>query len=460
MKWLPTTDVAQLRASLWRIVYSKWFGAAMVLCLVVSIILWSVARERLPRTIRIATGAQNGQYYLYGQIFARSMRKRTEREVEPLVTDGSVDNGKRLAEGTADLAIVQHGAVPMVGLTVIAPLYEEIVHVVVRQGRGIRSIHDLSGKTVVLGPKGSGMRASALDVLDHYGVKPESLGDKTASYFAELADDETLDAAIVTTGYVNADLQRLLAEGAFELLAIDDAEAISTRHAHFTRAKIPRGLYREGPAVPDRPTKTVATTAILVAGSEVPAPLVEEAVAVLYEEYPHWEEGNSRRQLSQLMTAGEAAQWVKLPLHQVSQAYFEPYKGLVLLKDFMESLVATKDLLFTLGAGVYILWLWRRKVVQRRTKAELAVSRRRLNALLDETIGIENKQMLTDDPKELREYLDEVTRIKLRALDELTDEDLRGDQMFSIFLTQCSNLSRKLQLTISLPVDSQGSSRK
>jgi hypothetical protein len=38
-------------------------------------------------------------------------------------------------------------------------------------------------------------------------------------------------------------------------------------------------------------------------------------------------------------------------------------------------------------------------------------------------------------------------------LDELTNEDLRADRMFTIFLTQCSNLSRKLQLKISLPLD-------
>jgi hypothetical protein len=155
------------------------------------------------------------------------------------------------------------------------------------------------------------------------------------------------------------------------------------------------------------------------------------------------------------MTATEAREWGQLPLHPVTQTYFEPYKGLVLLKDFMESLVATKDLLFTLGAGIYVLWLWRRKVIKRRNAAELAVHLRRLNALLDETMRIEREQMNTDDPKKLRGYMDEVTRIKLRALGELTHEDLRGDQMFAIFLTQCSNLSRKIQLKIRLPVDSE-----
>lgn len=460
MRWSPITAVVRLTSPMWRILHGKWFGGAVFICLVVGTVLWFVAQERLPRSIRIATGAKNGQYYLCGEVLASSMKKGTAQRVKLLVTEGSVENQQLLAAGKADLAIIQHGAVPMAGLAVIAPLYEDVVHVVVRKGRGIQSIHDLSGKNVVLGPGGSGMRASALEILDHYGVKPGALGDKTASYFLELVDDETLDAAIVTTGYVNADLKRLLADGTFELLTVDDAEAISIRHAHFAPTTIPRSLYGEGLAVPDRPLKTVATTALLVAGSEVPAPLVQEVVAALYEEYPHREGGDSQRQRSRLMTAADARQWAQLPLHPVTQSYFEPYKGLVLLKDFMESIVATKDLLFTLGAGFYVLWLWRRKFVRRKNEAELAVHRRRLNALLDETIRIESKQMKTDDPKKLREYLDEVTRIKLRALDELTDEDLRGDQMFAIFLTQCSNLSRKLQLKISLPVDPQASSRK
>ena len=43
---------------------------------------------------------------------------------------------------------------------------------------------------------------------------------------------------------------------------------------------------------------------------------------------------------------------------------------------------------------------------------------------------------------------DEVTQIKLRALQELTAEGLRGDRTFSIFLIQCSNLSNNIQLKI------------
>jgi hypothetical protein len=58
---------------------------------------------------------------------------------------------------------------------------------------------------------------------------------------------------------------------------------------------------------------------------------------------------------------------------------------------------------------------------------------------------VERAQMSIEDAAGLRTYLDEVTRIKLRALAELTHEDLRGDRLFSIFLMQCSALSRKIE---------------
>ena len=56
--------------------------------------------------------------------------------------------------------------------------------------------------------------------------------------------------------------------------------------------------------------------------------------------------------------------------------------------------------------------------------------------------------MDTTDPETLERFLDEITKIKLQALEELTHEDLRGDRTFSIFLMQCANLISKIQLKI------------
>lgn len=72
-----------------------------------------------------------------------------------------------------------------------------------------------------------------------------------------------------------------------------------------------------------------------------------------------------------------------------------------------------------------------------------------MNALdrsLNQTVQIERAQIKSDDVEELQGYMAAVTEIKLKALQELTEEELRGDQAFSIFLDQCSNLIGKIQM--------------
>jgi hypothetical protein len=76
------------------------------------------------------------------------------------------------------------------------------------------------------------------------------------------------------------------------------------------------------------------------------------------------------------------------------------------------------------------------------------MQKERLDVLMERTLDIERRQMDATGPQQLQELLDEVTRTKLHALNELTHEDLRADQSFSIFLTQCANLISKIQLKI------------
>ena len=56
--------------------------------------------------------------------------------------------------------------------------------------------------------------------------------------------------------------------------------------------------------------------------------------------------------------------------------------------------------------------------------------------------------METTDIDTLKSYLDRVTEIKLEALTRFTQEELRSDQSFEIFLLQCGNLISKIQMKI------------
>ncbi len=419
----------------------SWSGAtATVLIALVS--GWWLFHEKVPRTIHIASAEAGGLYHHLAGLLGPRLEERLGSRVTVQTTAGSSVNRQRLLRGQAHLAIVQAGAVDLDGLVVVAPLYEDVVHLVARRGSGIDSILDLEGHRVALGRRGSGQRASAEQMLAHYGVSVASL-DGNDAYFSILGDDATYDAAIVTTGLLNPDLERLLRTQAFVLLAIEDGDAFAVRHPLFTPFVLPRGLYAEAPPVPARPTPTVATTAVLVARANVPDALARGALEGLYET-------DLRARVPTLLSSAQAAGWDRLPLHAMARRYFDPYGGLDLIASFTESLAAIKELLFAFGAGIWLLWSRRRHArAEERAKA-LTDMKERLDTLLDRTAEIERMQMSETEPGALRAMLDQVTEIKLEALDELTHEDLRGDRQFLIFLIQCGNLMDKIQAKLAL----------
>ena len=401
------------------------------------IVIWYVTRETLPREIRIATAEKGGLYHRVGARLQKHLAARTGHTVVLVPTKGSRENGELLRQGKVHLAILQAGAVSTQGLAVVAPLYPEPVHLLVRKGRGIVSVKDLKGRHVSLGPHGSGMRESATTVLEHGGIGPQSLQDNTR-YFKELSSRKEMDAAVVTTGMLNHDLHELMRDGEFDLLPLVNARALAIHHPYFTPITIPRGLFRPDPPVPEHPVETVAATAVLAVHEEAPAILVEAALATLYEDYLSVE-GPS------LIPAREAKEWDLLPVHPAARSYYDPYEGIGLLANLLEGLAGIKEVLFALGAGLYLLWLRRRRTQAEQNLRLLQTQREALEKLMDETVRIERAQMDCTDADRLEGYLDEVTLLKLEALGELSHADLRGDRLFLIFLTQCANLIRKIQ---------------
>lgn len=416
----------------------------LLLLIAASLPTWYLTRDVLPHPIRIATAESGGLYYRFGRLLTDEIKKRCGCPVVVLQTRGSVENRELVLGDEAELAVIQAGSGEMEGLEVLAPLYRDVVHIVARRGAGIESIHDLAGRRTALGPIGSGTRLNAQSVLRHYRIGLEGLQEKDR-YFGDLLKDESLEAAIITTGLLNPDLQRLLAGGDFLLLPILDAQALSIRHHHFSPFEIPRGFFSEGAAVPvpEQNVLTVASTSLLASGKGASSRLVEEVLTALYD-------SGLRREIPTLLTQREAADWSDFPLHPAAAAFHRPYGGLGILANFMETLAALKELLFALGAALYLGWRQYQRLKERERQAAMQRDKDHLDAFLEETVRIEKAQMESDDLAELRGYLKQVTHIKLRALKELTDEDLRGDVNFSIFLQQCTDVVIKIQAKLNV----------
>lgn len=140
--------------------------------------------------------------------------------------------------------------------------------------------------------------------------------------------------------------------------------------------------------------------------------------------------------------------WGPVSLHPAAHLFFNPHDEIGRLANIVESLAAIKELLFALVLVTYLLWQRWKRLQQKEHQVRLAAEKERLDRFLEKTFRIEESQMQTTDPAELKEFLDQVTRIKLDALMELTHEELRGDQSFQIFLIQCANLINKIQFKI------------
>ncbi|MCI5165419.1 MAG: hypothetical protein D3903_04855 [Candidatus Electrothrix sp. GM3_4] len=75
------------------------------------------------------------------------------------------------------------------------------------------------------------------------------------------------------------------------------------------------------------------------------------------------------------------------------------------------------------------------------------------DSFLQETIALDRQQMQSESPEELRSIIDQITEVKIKALEDLTNEKLRSDQMFSTLLMQCHNINCKIQNKIALIVN-------
>ena len=417
-----------------------WVTIGVVLLLVSSLAGWFFTRDRLPPTIRIAAGAKGGLYYDLATDIAEILEQRTGVPVEVIETHGSANNCELLDAEQADLAIVQGDTVYDESIVPLTPLFPEIVHVIVRRDSGIRRISDLADHQVALGPEGSGTRLTALKVMRHYDLA-ESDDPSSDDYFTELLNDPSLDAAVVTAGIDNADLKQVLKSREFDLLSLSDAKAVEMKSPFFRYFELPRGLYAEKPAVPSGNVDTLATSAFLAGREDVSKQLVNESMHVVFE-------GNLYLDYPTLFSRTQAVDWMPRRMQPDARRYLVPSDNIGMMANIMESLAATKELLVALSAGIYLIWArWRRLNQQEKLK-RLQTQKDHLDRFLTRTLEVERAQQETTDRAKLNELLEEVTSIKLAALEELTEEELRSDQAFEIFLIQCSNLISTIQLKL------------
>ena len=245
---------------------------------------------------RIGTGGTAGTYYPVGGMIANAVSQPGKIVATAQATNGSVANVNGVAGGAlesgfsqSDVATwaytgtgVYEGKPKVTDLRMIANLYPESIHLVVKKGSGIKSVSDLKGKRVALDEPGSGALVNARIVLAAYGVKesdikpeyikPNQAGDKLK--------DGALDAFFFVGGAPAGAIAELASSGTgIELvpLAGPQADALRKTNPYLAVDTIAAGTYKDVPAV-----QTMAMGAQWVTSAKADTETVYQITKALY----------------------------------------------------------------------------------------------------------------------------------------------------------------------------------
>jgi TRAP transporter TAXI family solute receptor len=212
--------------------------------------------------LSIATGGTGGVYYPYGEGMAKIISKYLLNVVATAeVTQGSIENSKRIGAGKADLAFLMsdigfdafHGKgrfrekVPIRSLAV---LYTNSMHIVTLEGMGMEKVTDLKGKRVSTGAPESGTEVKALRILRAYGLNPDKdlKRDRlSASESAKALKDKKIDAYFWDGGLPTASVVELAKTPGIRIKLIGHEEAVPKMIAKYGnfyfKTTIPKGTY-------------------------------------------------------------------------------------------------------------------------------------------------------------------------------------------------------------------------
>ena len=258
-----------------------------VLVLAACIVAYIVVDPAPPRHVVLATGQENSAYEEFGRKYAASLA-RDGIKVELRRSPGSADNLQRLIDGKADIAFVQSGSTSEAqaegrGLVSLGSLFTEPVWLFLRErdARGrkldVRSLTQLRGLRINLGPEGTGVPKLFRQVLAVNGLEPGQLTisalENTPATMELLAG--RIDGLVFSSAPEAPLIQMLLQTPGIRLFNFHQAEAYTRRLPFLTHVVLPRGIVDLGRDIPSQDFHLIAPTATLVAREGLHPALVD-----------------------------------------------------------------------------------------------------------------------------------------------------------------------------------------
>jgi TRAP transporter TAXI family solute receptor len=257
-----------------------------------------------PDQLLIGTASPGGTYYVYGEGLAKILTRTLDLPVVRLATEGPAQNIELLEAGEAKLGFVTIGIAlqawngtgvwagkkPARSMRAIFPMYDTPFQFLVLQESGIRSIAEMAGKRVGVGPRGGTSAAYFPEFFNTLKVPVNLVFGEWAELAAQV-HQRTLDVLAVGAGVPFPSFVELESKDKVRYIAFAPEQMATLRLAmpELTPSRIPAGTY---PSLL-RHYQTLGLYNFAVAHALLPDDLVYNVVRAVFENHEEMMEAHA-----------------------------------------------------------------------------------------------------------------------------------------------------------------------
>jgi len=393
---------------------------------IVLVVLFGLDTFQGERAISIAGGRQGGAYMPLAEGLATVATQHVPNVTAVAIeSEGGVENIGRLMNREVTFALVQNDVKGSAGIRTVAPLYKELLHIVVRKAirSRVENLTDIEDLTVAIGSEGSGTADFAKKLMAHFGM------DMGAMDLRKLGPAEAgkgmikgeIDVLFILSALPSEAASEILQSGAGTLLSLGDTrdegstvKGIQASLPFFVCDTIPKNVYG---LFPEEPVGTVGVVALLATHADVDDMLVTKVSEVLFE---HKVELANYHASAALFSDTYRIPNLRFPYHGGAEAFYRRDSPPFLVQ-YAEFLSLTFTVLVALISGTLAV----KQYLKRAKKDRID---RYYNAISDITTEVD--QATDVDLNAMRSELED---LRHRAFRELIAEKLSADESFSIF---------------------------
>ena len=310
-----------------RISLAKVVGVALI-----GALLAMPAAAQAPRSLTLGTASVGGVFFVYGQVWANIAADAIKVPISTRQTDGPNHNIILTETKQVDLGMTTMGVALQAwngegawtqgrkfqSIRAIFPMYDTMFHFVSLQKSGIKSVSQLAGKNVGVGPRAGTPGTYVPLMLEALGVKVAAIRNGGASDMTSQLGDGLIDNFAFAAGLPFPAFSEAEASHAVSFFSFtkEQIATLKQKMPELSDAVIPKGTYKT--LTEDQPTVGVFNFAI--AHKDVSADLVYGIVKAVMENNPRMVQGHSaaKETLPQNVIKNTF-----LPFHPGAVRYFE-----------------------------------------------------------------------------------------------------------------------------------------